>query len=713
MRSARPWLPFGGFAAAVVGVHLLLRATGTEYCLTQLTMALYYALVVLGLSLVMGFAGQVSLGHGAFFALGGYTAAVLTTCDLSHSEGAWVSWLTRAHVLVAREDLYGHSLLSVAPGAAFLAAMLLSALVAGLLGYPALRLRGHYLAMATLGFGVIVNKFLLANSWTGAADGINGVPPWRLPGGLTVSGKGPLRVENYYLAAGLVVLALLLLRNLVRSRMGRALQAIHDGETVANALGIDTARCKLKVFVASALLAALAGVFFTHYTGGIAPSEAGPLKSVRYVALAAAGGLANLWGVAVMSTALNYCSLRGWFGTYDNAVFGAALILLVSLAPEGPIKPLGLWLRRLWLACEPARETSEGRKGLDRALDLSGALSPGAPETLLSGAGAPARPGGRRAGRPWPETAPGPGALGAEPDSPREGRPPAELLASGVPLLQATNLRRRFGGVVAVDGLSFQVQTGQIKAVIGPNGAGKTTLFNLITGLVRPEAGAVAVGGQLLKGLAPWRIARLGLARTFQSPSLFWRLSVLENVMVGRHGRSRAGFCACALRAPVQRREESALRQAALAELEYVGLADLAARPAGALAFGHRRLVELARALASEPALLLLDEPASGLNTREKEDLAELLRRIRQRGLTILLVEHDMSLVMGLSDEILVLHNGALIAEGAPRVVQNDPRVLAVYLGAEPPAVGFDSSRDALLATRGPGFGPVPLAAEL
>jgi branched-chain amino acid transport system permease protein len=340
--------PFALFALTAIGAEVGMRATGTEYCLTQLTMALYYALVTLGLCLVMGYAGQVSLGHGAFFALGGYTSAVLTTHDVSWLQGGTLApWLKSARLLVARQDSYGSSLLTVSPWAAFLAAMVLVTAVACLIGYPALRLRGHYLAMATLAFGVIVNKMLLASSLAGAADGINGVPEWHLAGGLTVSGKGLARAQNYYLACAMVLLTVLVLRNLVHSRVGRALQAIHDGETYAAAMGIDTARYKLKVFVLSALLAAMAGVFFTHYTGGISPSEAGAFKSVRYVALATAGGMGNLWGVAVMSTALNYCSLRGWFGSYDNAVFGALLILLVSLAPEGPLKPLGTWLRGL------------------------------------------------------------------------------------------------------------------------------------------------------------------------------------------------------------------------------------------------------------------------------------------------------------------------------------------------------------------------------
>jgi len=341
-------LPFALFALALVAVQFTLRATGREYCLTQLTMSLYYAIVVIGLCLVMGYAGQVSLGHGAFFAIGGYTSAVLTTHDFSRmNAAAWAGALRQAHLLVANNDLYGNPIVTASPWAAFLAAMLATLVIANLIGYPALRLKGHYLAMATLGFGLIVYKTVLGTALFGAADGINGVPEWKLGLGLTVSGRSALRVENYYLAGVLVLVLLVLLRNLVHSRVGRALQAIHDRETAAGAMGINTAAYKLRAFVLSALLAAMAGVFFTHYTGGIGPSEASAFKSVRYVALAASGGMASLWGVTSMSTLLNYLSLRGLFGSYDNAVFGAILITIVSLAPEGPLKPLGLWVRRL------------------------------------------------------------------------------------------------------------------------------------------------------------------------------------------------------------------------------------------------------------------------------------------------------------------------------------------------------------------------------
>ncbi len=361
MKSPAAWSSLA-IAAGVVLLQLGVSAAGKTFYLTQLTMAAYYAIVVMGLALLMGYAGQVSLGHGAFFALGGYVSALLTTHNLAPLKSAgWVAGLQAMGLVANRPGLYGGSeVLTVVPWAAFLAALVVTGIVATAIGYPSLRLKGHYLAMATLGFGLIIYKVLVGTEALGAADGITGVPAWSLGFGLTVSGQRAWRVSNYYIACGVALGVLVLLTNLVNSRVGRALRAIHDGELAANMVGINTARLKLQVFVASALLAAAAGSFLTHLNGSIGPSEAGAMKSVRYVALVAAGGMANLPGALVVSTLLVFLSLRGWFGTYDSAVFGLILIAIVSLAPDGPLKPVARWLRTRWASVSAGKEVPRG-----------------------------------------------------------------------------------------------------------------------------------------------------------------------------------------------------------------------------------------------------------------------------------------------------------------------------------------------------------------
>ncbi len=333
---ARRYLPVAAFAALVVAIQLATHAAGGEYHLTQLTMSAYYSLLVVGLCLLIGYAGQISLGHAGFFAIGGYISAFLTTHDLSSFKGSGaVSLLKAAGVLVSRPGLYGGDILAVHPWAACAAAVLVAAAVAFLIGGPVLKLKGHYLAMATLGFGVIVYRIVLGSAHLGAADGISDVPGLPLAGGWEIAGKSSLRVPNYYVAWTVVILGMVLLLNLIRSRVGRALTALHGAEDAADAMGIPTARYKLKAFVLSAVFASLAGVLLTHYNGGIGPSEASVMKSVRYVAIVAIGGMANLWGALSMSLVLNYLSLRGYFGTLDDAVFGAILIAIMLFAPDG------------------------------------------------------------------------------------------------------------------------------------------------------------------------------------------------------------------------------------------------------------------------------------------------------------------------------------------------------------------------------------------
>jgi branched-chain amino acid transport system ATP-binding protein len=253
--------------------------------------------------------------------------------------------------------------------------------------------------------------------------------------------------------------------------------------------------------------------------------------------------------------------------------------------------------------------------------------------------------------------------------------------AAGDVILKLHQVAMRFGGVDALDGVSCAIAPGIIHAVIGPNGAGKTTLFNCISGLLRPTGGAIELDGRRVDGLPPHRVARLGISRTFQHVALFSHMTVLENVMLGRHLRSHAGFWAAGLRFPGMRREERRIQTRALEQLDFVGLADSGALPAGALPLGQQKILEIARALATEPRLLLLDEPAGGLNMKETEQLGELIQRVCRLGTTVLLVEHDMNLVMEISDQILVLHYGQRLALGTPREIKDNPAVIEAYLG--------------------------------
>ncbi|MHB8789498.1 MAG: branched-chain amino acid ABC transporter permease [Desulfobulbaceae bacterium] len=336
MELRKRYLPLAGLLAAVIGVQLLASATDSAFYLTQLTMAAYYCLLIIGLCVLMGYAGQISLGHAGFFAIGGYLSAALTSHDFSaHRDTLVMRVLDQAGLLLHHQSLYGESLLSFQPWLAFITAIAVAVLVAFALGIPVLKLKGHYLAMATLGFGIIIYRIVLAAEFFGEADGISEVPPFQLLPGLAVNGDFADRIQNYYIAWGLLLFGLLLLLNLINSRTGRALRAIHGSEEAAEAIGVNTARYKLYTFVISAAFAAVAGSFLTHFNGGIGPSEASVMKSVRYVAIVAVGGMANLWGALAMGILLNFMSLRGMFGSYDDAVFGSILILIMLFAPQG------------------------------------------------------------------------------------------------------------------------------------------------------------------------------------------------------------------------------------------------------------------------------------------------------------------------------------------------------------------------------------------
>lgn len=331
----RRYIPILITLVLVILVQVILSLSDTLYYLTQLTMAAYYALLVVGLCLLMGFAGQISLGHAGFFAIGGYTSAVISTQNfITVAERPLVQTLQRWGLLVERQDLYGSAILSLTPWIAFLSAVLLSIVIAFLIGLPVIRLKGHYMAMATLGFGVIIYRIVLGTEFLGEADGISDVPGFELIPGLEVTGSLSSRVQNYYIAWAVVLLAVLVGLNLIHSRVGRALRSIHGSEEAANAMGINTARYKLNTFVLSAVFAAVGGALLTHYNGGIGPSEATVAKSIRYVAIVAVGGMTNLWGVLGMAILLNFLSLRGYLGSFDEAFFGAMLVAMMVFTPR-------------------------------------------------------------------------------------------------------------------------------------------------------------------------------------------------------------------------------------------------------------------------------------------------------------------------------------------------------------------------------------------
>jgi branched-chain amino acid transport system permease protein len=595
-------------AVLVVVVLVFPRLVTSNYWLNLINLSISLAVACLGLNIVLGYAGQLSLAQAAFWGVGAYTSAILTTR------------------------------LGMPVWTGIIAAFFIAAFFGVLLGIPTLKLSGHYLAMATIGFGIILQLILVNAIWlTNGSDGIPKIPSLWI-GSHELKAPG----EFFYVAALSLILFTWGAIHLKDSRVGRAFMAIRENEMAAGTAGVDTTYYKVMAFSLSAGYAGFGGWLFSHSGSHyISPDTFSFEQSVIMLVMAVLGGNGSAIGSIVGAILLTLLPevLRFLKDSY-MMVYAAGIVLIMIFMPSGIaglVKnlPVSARLREWW------------RAGSTAAPQVAAAAS-----TL---------------------------------ESPDAALPATFSNCSGSDqmLLTVKGLAKYFGGLRAVDGVDMEIRRGKIHALIGPNGSGKTTILNMLSGLYVPTAGEILLEGKAISGQKSHHITSQGMARTFQNIRLFGELSVLENVLIGQHGHTRSGLLSSVLQLPSQKAEEAGMCEKALEMLAFVGLKGKEFATAKSLPYGQQRLLELARALASDPKLLLLDEPAAGLNAAETEALVELLFQICDRGITILLVEHDMSLVMNVSDHITVLNFGKKIAEGSTEEVEHNQEVIDAYLGRE------------------------------
>jgi branched-chain amino acid transport system permease protein len=588
-----PWRARAGGLAVLAVLAWLLPYQLNPYWISVADIAILYALLAVGMGLVMGVAGQVNLAQVAFFGVGAYATAILTTHD------GYGFWTAAALAMVA-------------------------AVLAGIVvGIPSLRVQSHYLGIVTLGLAVAFIDWITNAPVTGGDSGISGIPAPPMFGINLTS-----QYLYYYLE--LIVLAIGLAFGLfvVRTPLGRRMRAMRDDPLAASAAGAEIRRLRLIAFVLASIYGGAAGVLYAGLISYIAPETFSIADMFLLLAMVIIGGRQSLAGCVIGAVGLTIAQQELTnLSAYAQLGYGLVVVAVVVFAPAGLVGVPG----RAAAACRRRR----GIAGQAAVLE------------------------------PFQPLPPAPAGAGAGGDT----------------LLAVSHLVRRFRGVVALDDVSLTVRDGEILGIVGPNGSGKTTLFNVISGLYRPTGGTVSLRGRVISGAAAHRVSQLGVARTFQHLRLFGNLTVSDNLLVSLD-RTRTWWSWRYLCwAPGVWRHDRALRRRAAAVAAGFGLAQFAGALPGALPYGIQRRIELARAMASSPRLLLLDEPAAGLNGEERAQLAAIVRSIRDSGVTVVLIEHNMGLVMSLCERVIVLDSGAVIAEGVPAQVARDPAVLEAYLG--------------------------------